>query len=486
MNIFPDIRKKELILTESYKISVNVKFHDRYYAGVLELTPETIVLRIMGNENIKCDNEYKNVICKCVSSTPIFLERLKIISLFSIPISQLDNITTTQSNISYYYEVSFDVSSIIYYPFRPIYVKGFSGINVYSKAINDWISETITQQKLIDCIMNTGNVFINCPDLLNEFNLTINNFGTIGIFYKVHPQSEYLKSGVEITPYFFIRFNSEKTEKETTDSFYHLYNLLALIIGHDFVIEKIEFFREDFNNGGISSLFPTFYYPSLTKKILNAINSRSAHSHYCLFPLSKELRYGSPWDLPQMPLEIFSNYFNLIPSELGYYEKYIRYRRMENIEERFLGYFKILESLTFVKKPYLNEVLLNPILDKAEPYLEKKFNDTKNVKSFIKKIKYSNTSKYNTESCFQQFFKKISNLFSEEFLFKQSDFAKICKLRNDISHANDYYINEDDLKRYTKFIEILLMFALFDKIGISMEIVAKIIHRLDDYELMRS
>jgi hypothetical protein len=441
------MRKQELRLTESYKILVNVKIDNIYYAGVLELTPETIVLRIMGNDNITYCNEYKNVICSGVSSTPIFLERLRIISLFTIPISQSENITTTQTDISYYYEVSFDVSSIIYYPFSSIHTKGFSGINLYSKAINDWINETITQQKLIDCIINTGNVFLNCPDLLNEFNITINDFGTIGVFYKAHPQSEYLKSGVEITPYFFMRFNSEKTENETIDIFYHLYNLLALIMGHDFIIEKIEFFREDFNNRGISSLFPMFYYPSLTKKIINVINSRSAHSHYCLFPLSKELKYGSPWDLPQMPLEIFSNYFKLIPSELGCYEKYVRYRRMENTEERFLGYFRVLEKLKVPKNRPKNR--------KAANYIE-------------------------------DFFETLPNSFIDNCKFKKNDIDEICKLRNTITHANDYFVTDDEIKEKTKFIEVLLIIALFDKIGTSMEIATKIIHRLDDYELVRS
>jgi hypothetical protein len=47
-------------------------------------------------------------------------------------------------------------------------------------------------------------------------------------------------------------------------------------------------------------------------------------------------------------------------------------------------------------------------------------------------------------------------------------------------------VTDDEIKEKTKFIEVLLIIALFDKIGTSMEIATKIIHRLDDYELVRS
>lgn len=56
--------------------------------------------------------------------------------------------------------------------------------------------------------------------------------------------------------------------------------------------------------------------------------------------------------------------------------------------------------------------------------------------------------------------------------FKRSDIQGICKLRNDMTHANDYIVSEEDLYQYTKFIHQLLIFALVNKLlGISLDIL---------------
>jgi hypothetical protein len=61
-----------------------------------------------------------------------------------------------------------------------------------------------------------------------------------------------------------------------------------------------------------------------------------------------------------MPQEIFSNYFSLDLSELSHYGKYVKYRRMENVEERFLGYFRILEKLKVPKNR--KKILMLPLI----------------------------------------------------------------------------------------------------------------------------
>ncbi len=116
-----------------------------------------------------------------------------------------------------------------------------------------------------------------------------------------------------------------------------------------------------------------------------------------------------------------------------------------------------MESLCFKKKNYVNEEILEEVLKKAKHYLIKKFDDKKNVTSFVKQIIKVNHSKYNTEKCLQDFYKEISIDCSENWRFKKNDFNKICKLRNDITHANDYKIIEREFMEYTMFIEVLLL-----------------------------
>jgi hypothetical protein len=359
MDMFPTIKNKEVILTKAYKLAVNVEINKQHYAGILELSPEKITLKIMGDEKEnrmmphEHDDDYDSLICKFLAA-PIILQSLKHISSFFMSIGD-------EPPFSNYSEKVFNVDSIIYYPTNPISTENkFSGLNIYSKTINDWIGETTTQDALINKYSEAeGNVFKHCPELLYEFNFGIDDLGSIGVFYKIYPQLESLKAGIEITPYLFLRFKSEKTEKEVTEKFHQLYNLLALMIGNDFTLEKIEFICEDFNFRGISSQFPMLYYPSITKEIARQINRGTTPLSYLLFPLGKNLRYDN-WGLPEMPQEIFSNYFSLDLSELSHYGKYVKYRRMENVEERFLGYFRILEKLKVPKNR--KKILMLPLI----------------------------------------------------------------------------------------------------------------------------
>ncbi len=138
---------------------------------------------------------------------------------------------------------------------------------------------------------------------------------------------------------------------------------------------------------------------------------------------------------------------------------------MENPEERFLGYFRILESLCFNKKSYLDEVLLEKLSNRIKPYLIKVFGDKKSVTSFLKGLPRYNNSKYNTQKCILDFYLKIPVLLSGTWKLEKSNIGEICKLRNDITHANDYSISDSRLEENVKFIEVLLVFSLFEKLA---------------------
>ena len=111
----------------------------------------------------------------------------------------------------------------------------------------------------------------------------------------------------------------------------------------------------------------------------------------------------------------------------------------------------------------------------------KKFNDSKNVKSFLNGIPSYNKSKYNTEKCIQDFFELLPNELSKNWKFTKRDIGDICKLRNDITHANDYYISEIEIEEKTKFLEVLLVLKLCTKIGLSLDIASKFIHFINGY-----
>ena len=245
---------------------------------------------------------------------------------------------------------------------------------------------------------------------------------------------------------------------------------MAFFIGNDFSVELVEIGFESGKQGAL-------YYPS--EKI-----SPTHEPNDALFPLGKNLRFYFE-SLPSLPLSTFNSYMSLPESQISYFKKYLRYRRMENPEERFLGFFRILELLCLKKKKFLDdEKLLENLITRVKPYLIKKFGNPKNVTSFLKGIPRLNSSKYNTEKCIQDFYSKIPSRIVEKWKLKKSDIGAICKLRNDITHANDYYASEFEIEEKSKFIEILLVLALFEKIDIDLTISSEVIHRIPGYNII--
>jgi len=158
---------------------------------------------------------------------------------------------------------------------------------------------------------------------------------------------------------------------------------------------------------------------------------------------------------------------------------------MTNTEDRFLGYFRVIESLTRKQKEYLDPEKLNDLLIRSKPFLHKKFKDKKNVNSFIKGITRYNKSKYNTAKCIQDFYNEIPSATTKYWKYQKHDIQKICQLRNDITHANDYQITNQELYLITCFIELLLIFALALQLGIKPENCAEFV-QLTEYHRVLS
>jgi hypothetical protein len=181
----------------------------------------------------------------------------------------------------------------------------------------------------------------------------------------------------------------------------------------------------------------------------------------------------------------FDSYFCMTNDKRSFFKKYRRYSRMDSLEERYLGYFRILESLCYKQKSYLDEELLKGVVQRSEHYMIKKFQDKKSVKSFLKSIPRLNMSKYNTEKCISDFYEEIPKGARSEWKYAKKDIGSLCKLRNDITHANDYRVSTDDMMSSIEFIEILLVFSLGRSLAISFEDIGNVIHRFSGYHLLR-
>ncbi|MEN8169739.1 MAG: HEPN domain-containing protein [Pseudomonadota bacterium] len=465
-----DLQSLELL--ETYEFNVIVEDGKERFAGKLNLAPEKTTITIMGEQHNerKCSIGWDNLSqLTCTDINKKFF-------LYDLRLCRARNSSISRHPKSIgYFEAVFEVGFVVFCPFD-VYEDNFvESINIHSEAINDWVGNTVTQENILSYYRNKKPLF-NYAGALDEFVVGIDGVGTLGVPYNLsmHVSSLDFKSGILFPPSLLMHFNRCVDAEEMKRLYDKIYNLISFLVGNDVLVSKV-----DIGCGGLRfSNSGSLYY-----------SSRSFRPKYndgvTLFPLGKDLRFDS-LGLPSMPLGIFNNYFSLSDTEIEYWGKYLKYKRMNNVEERFLGYFRLLEALVFKQKSYLDEAVLANLCEKSKAYLIRKFDDEKNVKRFLRGVPRYNKSKYNTEKCIQDFYELMPVELSSKWKFKKCDIGGMCKLRNDITHANEYYESEGEIEGKTKFIESLLVLALCLKLGVDLKVSVEFIYRISGYQLIAS
>jgi hypothetical protein len=276
--------------------------------------------------------------------------------------------------------------------------------------------------------------------------------------------------GAQFPPQFKVELNSIEYPK-LHNQLNIFYDLLTLFVGSDFKIDTIKIFTEHTRwSENISVYFLT--------------SNRTLERNYPVFPLGHNLRFKD-LPLPELPIECIRAYYNLSEADKLIFTKYLRYKRMKSDEEKFLGYFRLLEKLTHKTSSYVDQLSLGEILNNAKSYLLHRLKGTKkDINSLIERVKGINQHKYNSEKCIGDFYNSLPSKLKKNISYKKDDLIKICSLRNNITHANDYIVSEEDLAMYTSFINVLLYLALLKKIGIPPEVSAAVIPRLEGYHLI--
>jgi hypothetical protein len=82
--------------------------------------------------------------------------------------------------------------------------------------------------------------------------------------------------------------------------------------------------------------------------------------------------------------------------------------------------------------------------------------------------------------------KAIPPHLSSKWTYQKKDIDRVCKLRNDISHANDYDVGEAEIEKMAKFCEVLLVVSLMLKLHVEMDAAIAVIDRLDGYSMLKS
>lgn len=440
-----------LKLDEEYSFEVEVEDENQVFAGKLTLSPKKCSLHVM-TERQPSKDFHKSTIIYCSSFRKKF-------NLFDLKLnSKSANFGLyglEQNNVSFY-EYTFEVGFITVSSTSLKYDEEITGFTIDASMLAKWVNLTTKQEKLMSKI--TSNPRDISKEDRVEFTNHIKGYGWITLYYHLEQYYSFndFTVGSKYPPKILFEFESPKTVSELYSEFNKFYDLMTLFIGSDFKINTLKInIIENFSTTS-SAYFPTDF--------------KAEESAYPLFPLGhNSVRYES--HLKELPLDSFNHYYNLPEYKRIIFTKYLRYKRMKSDEEKFLGFFRLLEKLTFKAQSYVDEEILKSILNKSRTYLKNRLDSKMSIiKDLSKRIEKTNQMKYNTLKCLSDFYDSIPIEIQNSLLFKKDELEKITKLRNDITHANEYSIESRDLYQYTSFINALLFLALIAELEIPLDV----------------
>lgn len=429
------------------------------FIGVLKITPNRCTIRIMGEripklgipdpEKIECQGDSLNFL----------LFELRLIS------ARQRSLRSTVNNELGFFEYEYEVSYLLTSESN-IVDTDVSCITLSSPLINKWIGHTNTQSKLLNSYHDKS--LFNSKQQTTEVTVELCGIGSLAVAYdpKVNAGITGFSSGFTCYPSIYLRLNRKVSIPEAYTLCNHLYDLMAYIMGGDFEVESIRLSLQRNHTNQSTYL----YYPS---------GHRLYQRDYPVLLLGHNLRFND-LNLPMLPLSIFSIFFALDDTNKMLFEKYQTYKRMHSREEVYLGYFRILEKLTYKTKSYVCPEKLEALLNECDQVIIEKLENRKGAKGLIQRIKSTNKSKYNTEKCIIDFVKTIPPNITENLRCKNADIQSMCKLRNDITHANHYYISKVDLDINIQTVETLLYLALFSILDSKPDTGAQFVHRLNN------
>lgn len=439
--------KDNLLLNKNYTIDVKIDYNLNYWvSGILTISQNEIKLVLYGetNENSKYEyNEnFEQLTCTNYLNT--------VLVLINVNLTKSHHANLDQNRGSFYSE--YIVEEIVFNKNHKTDISNFDKISFKSKDLKRWIGHTQLQNDITDAYFSKS---INQVDT-TEFSIAIGNM-YLSIFYPISSYwspSEY-KAGLEFNPVVNIAFQEEVSFTYIRAIYQELLHLLYLLYGYDLNIEEVTLYTSD-------DTF-SYYY----KQKLDRTNDRS---HF--IPLGHNLKFNDN-NILETPLDIFKNFFQLDKYNKSFFYAFRKYKMFHYSEEQFLGYFRILENLMFKSDELFTEEFLNIYIEnvnlspdeknKEKELLTGKLNPKSVINTPLKqrkeKIKFI-IYHYNILKILPQNYK---------LLIEFKDVESIVKLRNDITHFDNYTILQNDLEKYIDYLEFVTTYTLMKLIGFSDE-----------------
>lgn len=449
----------KLFLNEKFFLDVKVQYDINYWvAGKLNINQKKIVLLMYGELNTKSsyksNRTFKKLICtNYLNSNFILLD----VKLFKSQNSRLNE------NIGSFYD-EYEVSEILFNSKNNVKIDNFIQLSFSSKDLQKWIKTTNLQRKILDNYLLKEHSNIDLKEVVIDIE---------DMYLIIHyPTTRYLDSsnnraGIKFKPTINLSFQQEVSFEYIRKKYFELLNLLYLVFGYDLNIDEINLLNDE-------SSFSYFYKQKLDR----------TYDKNVFIPLGHNLKFNN--NIMETPLSIFQNYFKLDDYKKSFFKVFRKYKMFHYTEDKFLGYFRILENLMFDKKEKFTESYMKIYLENINLSDEEKLEEKSKLEKNLDKSIIDRKEKIK----FIVFHNKFINVVSDNYKLKVNftDVEEIVKLRNDISHFNDYKITQNNLEKYIDYLEILVNYVLLRLIGYSDEsflnnmIFYPYKHRIFDFE----
>lgn len=167
------------------------------------------------------------------------------------------------------------------------------------------------------------------------------------------------------------------------------------------------------------------------------------------------------------PLHIFDNYFCMENKETNLLlKKFMNYSLIDSDEEKFLGFYRILERATFKQSFYVDENELSILLERAKGIFQKKFKDL-SVSKFKRAILRANKSRENTETCIRYYIKSLPQEFVARLGLDKIKIDELCKVRNSMTHQPLFSVSVEKLHDCMVTAKLLVCIILMSRLGFS-------------------
>ncbi|VTP17194.1 hypothetical protein PUATCC27989T_05190 [Phytobacter ursingii] len=359
---------------------------------------------------------------------------------------------------------SFSVQGFIYS--QRYYIRHdetFPSISIYGNGVKQWSGPTIKVGNIIQKINN--HLSPDDSDLI-EFEKDIAGIGSVGLFnsFRYGGINGLHSFSLEVDPHIKFTFEQPVHFEDLIETYTDLYMILRFLIGESISISNV-----------IISTSSATMSDGIQLYIPEKIISNKDYHNGMIMP------YSSPYyeqTSNEFPESIWVNYFSPQNKDIkDLLKKYITYSMINSQEEQFLGYYRILETMTLEVSHFVDENDLAVLLNRCKPFLSKKFPCT-SISSFIRAIKTANTKKNNTERCIKHFIKDLPQPIIKKFNLDMINIGEICDSRNKIIHQPLFIETRENIYNFRNNVSTLAKLAFLIRLGVPTNTIDNRIHHL--------